>query len=187
MRLPTIFCTVLLTCACAPVMDAASTGPIKQNPTERTFGSAIDDESIENITSVNINKASNELRSAHINVVSYNGVVLLVGQAPSDSARSRAANIAANVQRVRQVQNAITVEPNVSLAVRSYDTLLTTKIKSKFALDNEVKGKNIKIITENGVVYLMGLVSQQQADRAASLAQKTDGAQRIVKAFEYID
>jgi osmotically-inducible protein OsmY len=187
MRILLVFGLIFLLGACSSVMDATSDGPIKQNPTTRTFGSLIDDENIENVTIVNIKKINPRMRNAHFNVVSYNGVVLLVGQVPDEELRVQAATAASNVKRVRQVQNALTVEANTSAAVRSYDSWLTTKIKGAFALDNDINGARIKVITENGVVYLMGLVRQSQADRATAAAQQIQGTQRIVKAFEYID
>lgn len=173
--------------ACAPVMDATSDGPIRQNPGTRTLGAVLDDDRIEDVTLVNIKKVGPEMRKGHISVVSFNGVVLLVGQVPTDALRSKAAAAASKVQKVRQVQNALTVGPNISFGARSYDSWLTTKIKSKYAFNNDVNGQRIKVITENGVIYLMGLVTQKEADRAAAVAQRTGGAQRVVKAFEYID
>lgn len=173
--------------ACAPVMDATSDGPIRQNPGTRTLGTVLDDDHIEDVVLVNIKKIGPEMRKGHISVVSFNGVVLLVGQVPTDALRSKAAAAASKVQKVRQVQNALTVGSNVSFGARSYDSWLTTKIKTKYAFNNDVNGQRIKVITENGVIYLMGLVTQKEADRAAAAAQNTGGAQRIVKAFEYID
>lgn len=187
MRLMMTLALLLALGACAPIMDATSDGPIRENPGKRSFGSKLDDQRIEDITKVNIKKISPQLRKAHFDVVSYNGVVLLIGQVQTDEFRSRAASVASNTLRVRQVQNALTVGPNTSAAVRMYDAWLTTKVKTKFAFNNDINGQRIKVVTENGVVYLMGLVSQREGDRAAGVAQRTGGAQRIVKAFEYID
>lgn len=187
MRLFATFLMGFLLCACAPIMDATSKGPIRQDPGTRTVGSALDDSNIENITLVNIRKIDQKMRRANITVVSYNGVVLLLGQVPTEDLRRRAAEVAADVKRVRQVQNALTVGPNTRASVRMYDSWLTTKIKTKFAFNQQVDSGRIKVVTENGHVYLMGLVRQAEADRAAQVAQRTDGAQRIVKAFEYID
>lgn len=187
MRFFTVFLMMAMLMACAPVMDATTDGPIRQNPGKRSFGSLLDDENIENVVEVNIKKVSPKMRTGHINVVSYNGVVLLVGQVPSEALRRDAAAAASRVKEVRQVQNALTVGPNISGSARMYDSWLTTKVKTKYAFNNDVNGQRIKVVTENGVVYLMGMVTQREADRAAQVAQKTDGAQRIVKAFEYIE
>lgn len=187
MRLIAAFLLLTMLGACAPVMDATSKGPIRQNPSTRTVGAVIDDDNIETVTKVNINKISPAMRKAHVDVVSYNGVVLLVGQVPNEDLRARAAEVASNVKRVRQVQNALTVEPNIRAGARMYDSWLTTKVKTKLAFNNQIRSGRIKVVTENGVVYLMGLVRQAEADRAALVAQRTGGAQRIIKAFEYID
>jgi osmotically-inducible protein OsmY len=187
MRLFAVFLMVALLGACAPVMDATSDGPIRQNPGTRTMGSVLDDDHIEDIALVNIRKTSPKMRKAHVSVVSYNGVVLLVGQVPSEELRTQAAAAASRVKRVRQVQNALTVEPNIPVSARMYDSWLTTKVKSKYTFNNDINGHRIKVVTENGAIYLMGLVRQREADRAAKVAQQTAGAQRIVKAFEYID
>lgn len=185
MRFFAVFLLIGALAACAPVMDATSKGPIRQNPGTRTFGTVLDDGHIEDVTRVNIRKINPKMRKAHVSVISYNGVVLLVGQVPTEEFRSRAAEAASRVKRVRQVQNALTVEPNIPVSARMYDSWLTTKVKTKYAFNNDVSG--IKVVTENGVIYLMGLVKQAEADRAALVAQRTGGAQRIVKAFEYID
>jgi osmotically-inducible protein OsmY len=173
--------------ACAPIMDASSDGPIKQNRGTRTVGAALDDSYIEDVVTVNIKKVSPEMRKGHISVVSFNGVVLLVGQVPSETLRTKAAEAASKVKKVRQVQNALTVGPNISFGARSYDSWLTTKVKTKYAFNNDVNGQRVKVITEDKVIYLMGLVTQREGDFAASSAQTTSGARRIVKAFEYID
>ncbi|HQQ62693.1 MAG TPA: BON domain-containing protein [Pseudomonadales bacterium] len=178
-------CLIIIS-GCAPVLDATHSKPIQQNPGKRTLGQAFDDENIEEIFLVNLKKTDDRFMSAHVNAVCFNGVIVLIGQVPSEELRQTAARVASNL-RVRQVQNALTVGPNATPAVRSYDAWLTTKIKAKFAADNDINAGRVKVVTENGVIYLMGLVTQREADKAASLAQATDGAQRIVKAFEYID
>ena len=187
MRFLTAFFVIILSAACAPVMDATSDGPIRQNPGTRTTGTVLDDSRIEDVALVNIKKTDPAMRKGHITVVSFNGVVLLVGQVSTDELRTKAATAASKVQRVRQVQNALTVGPNIRFSTRSHDAWLTTKVKSKYAFNNDVNGQRIKVVTENGVVHLMGLVTQKEADRAAAVAQTTSGAKRIVKAFEYID
>lgn len=172
---------------CASVMDVTTKKPIQQNPTTRTAGAALDDSHIENVGLVNIRKLDPSLRSANITVVSYNGIVLLLGQIPTRELRVAAAEQVAKIKRVRQVQNALTVGPSTPFAVRSTDGWLTTKVKTKMAADRNVVASRVKVVTENGVVYLLGLVSQSEGDRAARIAQQTAGVQRVVKVFEYID
>ncbi len=172
---------------CTTVLDVVNTGPIQQDHGGRSMGSAISDSNIESVITVNIRKTSSDLRAAHINVIVYNGIVLLLGQVPSEGLRETVANIAANANGVRQVNNALTVGEETSASVRGYDGWLTTKVKTKIMDANDIDSGHIKVVTENGVVYLMGVVTKQEGDRAASIAQATDGAQRIVKVFEYIN
>ncbi len=186
-RLFSVFLMTVLFAGCASVMDATSDGPIRQNPGTRTFGTALDDGHIEDVVEVNIKKVSPDMRRGHISVVSFNGVVLLVGQVPSETLRTRAAEVASKVKKVRQVQNALTVGPNITFGARSYDSWLTTKVKTGYGFNNDVNGQRVKVVTENKVVYLMGLVTQREGELAASSAQRTRGVTRIVKAFEYIN
>lgn len=187
------FSTVVLACllslltGCAATMDFFNKGPVREDKTERRFAVIANDENIENVTLVNIRKANMKLRKAHINVVSYNGVVLLVGQVPNEELRQQAAEVASNVKDVRQVNNALTAELPVPASVRMYDSWLTTKVKTKLLFAPDIDSDSIKVITENGVVYLMGLMRQKEAERVAGIAQRTGGTQRIVKAFEYVD
>lgn len=178
---------LLLLGGCAATMDFFNKGPVREDKTERRFAVIVNDENIENVTLVNIRKAHMKLRKSHVSVVSYNGVVLLVGQVPDEDLRQKAAEVASNVKDVRQVNNALTTDPQVSAAVRMYDSWLTTKVKTKLLFAPDIDSDSIKVITENGVVYLMGLMRQREADRVATIAQRTGGTQRIVKAFEYVD
>lgn len=173
--------------ACVPVMDATTSKPIKQNPTTRTAGAVLDDNHIESVALVNIRKLDPSLQRANISVVSFNGIVLLLGQVPTSELRQRAAESTAKIKRVRQVQNALTVGKASTFAVRSTDSWLTTKVKSRLFADRYVSANHTKVVTEKGVVYLLGLVSQSEGDRVARIAQQTGGVQRVVKAFEYID
>ena len=94
---------------------------------------------------------------------------------------------AASVQRVKKVENELQVIQPSSLLARSNDAVLTTKIKTQMFADNTIPGSRIKVVTENGIVYLLGLVTQQEATRATNLVQSVSGVQKIVKLFEYID
>lgn len=180
-------CAFLLLTGCAATVDMAHKGPVRENKTERRWAVIQNDENIETVILVNVRKADPRLRRAHVSVVSFNGVVLLLGQVPTEDLRQKAATVASNVKDVRQVQNALTVEPAISGSVRFYDGWLTTKIKTKMAFTPDIDSDSIKVITENGVVYLMGLITQKDANKVASIAQRTGGTQRIVKAFEYVD
>lgn len=173
---------------CAGVVTATRDAPLEGNPGTRTLGSTIDDQTIETRTEVNVAKAHIDLeRNSRIVVTSYNGVVLLAGQVPRQELRDMAAKAASEVQRVKVVHNEITVGPNISLLARNNDALLTANAKSRLLADSAVPGRRIKVTTEAGVIYLMGLLRRNEAELAVQTVQQVGGAQRIVKLFEYID
>lgn len=176
-----------LVVGCTGLISATSDEPITSDPGTRTMGSMIDDELIETKTIVNIRKADPGLEHAHLVAVSYNGVLLLAGQVPSPELRMLAAQTASMVQNVRRVHNELTVGPPTGFAVRSSDSLLTSKVKSKLLASQDVPGSRIKVVTENGAVYLLGMVTRAQADAAAEIARNTGGVQKVVRIFEYLD
>jgi len=173
---------------CSSVLTATRDGPIDDNRGTRTIGSKIDDSLIETKAAVNIAKAHPDLESgSNIVVASYNGVVLLAGQTPRSELKELAEQAAGSVQRVKRVHNELQViRPSSGLA-RSNDSWLTTKIKTQMLANQDIPGSRIKVITENGIVYLLGLVTRQEGNRATSVVQGVSGVQRIVKLFEYID
>lgn len=177
----------LLLSSCVSLIDATTSTPIAAEPGERSFGNYIDDKRIETVVAVNLRKADPELRAAHISVISFNGVVLLVGQVATSNHRDQAADIAQAVQEVRQVHNELTVSGAISLLARTNDSWLTAKIKTKFIFKGGLDSGRIKIVTENGVVYLMGLMTHAEADTAVDVARNSSGIQKIVRVFEYID
>ena len=173
---------------CSSVLTATRDEPISDNRGTRTIGSKIDDSLIETKASVNIAKAHPDLGSgSNVVVASYNGVVLLAGQTPRAELKQLAEQAASSVQRVKRVHNELQILQPSSALARSNDSWLTTKIKTQMLADNSVPGSRIKVITENGIVYLLGLVTRQEGNRATSLVQGVAGVQRIVKLFEYID
>jgi len=120
-------------------------------------------------------------------VVSYNGVVLIAGQTPRADLKAQAEQAVRSVQRVKTVHNELQVTGNSSLLARSNDSWLTTRIKTQMFADEDIPGSRIKVVTENGIVYLLGLVTQQEGAHAVQLIQSVSGVQRIVKLFEYIN
>ena len=173
---------------CSSVLTSTRNSPIEDDRGTRTIGSKIDDSLIETKVSVNIAKANPGLdQGSHIVVSSYNGVVLLAGQTPRADLKSLAEQTASQVQRVKKVHNELQVIQPSSILARNNDAWLTTKIKTQMLTDASVPGSRIKVITENGIVYLLGLVTQQEANAATNVVQGVSGVQKIVKLFEYID
>lgn len=130
--------------------------------------------------------ANSHLRQeCHIDVVVYNKVVLLAGQAPKAEWRDEAERIASSTPNVTRVCNQITIQGPTSSLTRTSDSWITTKIKSQMLANEDLKSKNIKVETENGVVYLMGIVTREQGALAADVAREVTGVQRVVKMFQY--
>ncbi len=156
------------------------------DPSLRTPGTIIDDNGIENLVEREIRRSSPDYKGAHIVIVAYNGVVVLAGQVGSETLREQAAKIAQDVKRVRKVHNELTVGGPTSVLARTNDAWITTKVKSRLLANKEAVGRKIKVQTENGVVYLLGLITRQQAEDAVAVASDVYGVQKIVKVFEYL-
>jgi osmotically-inducible protein OsmY len=173
---------------CSSVINASREAPIDDDRGTRTFGSKIDDSLIETKVAVNIAKANPDLDNAsHIVVTSFNGIVLLAGQTPRADLKQLAEQTASQVQKVKKVNNELQVTGPSSMLARSNDAWLTSKIKTEMLTDSAIPGSRIKVVTENGIVYLLGLLTQAEATRATNLVQGVGGVQKIVKLFEYID
>ena len=177
---------LMLLNGCATLVDSVNQEPIAINEGERTWGSWLDDQTVETVTTVNIKKADPALRSARVKVISFNGIVLLIGQVPNQQLKELASNTAQNVAKVRQVYNELEIGPNADLMTQSNDSWLTGKIKTAMLANDAVTGDKIKINTEQGTVFLMGLVTPEMAEEAASIAANTRGVSRVIKVFEYI-
>jgi osmotically-inducible protein OsmY len=155
----------------------------------RSIGNKIDDQFVAPDVERAIENANKDLTSptSHIVVSSYNGVILLAGQTPRNELKETAERAARTVQGVRNVHNELHISAPSSAVARSNDALLTTRIKTQMFADSNVPGSRIKVITENGIVYLLGLVTRVEANAATSLVQSVSGVQRIVRLFEYTD
>lgn len=187
LRTIAIVALTIMTSACATVMTETNDRPIEEDHGRRSLGAVIDDQSIETTATVNIRKTDSRLEQANVNVVSFNGHVLLTGQTPDADLRQLTAQTAANVKNVKSVRNELTVGDNATFPQRSSDALLTTKVKSRLLAAANIKDSRVKVVTELGAVFLMGLVTRAEGDIAARAAQDTAGVQKVVLLFEYID
>jgi osmotically-inducible protein OsmY len=123
----------------------------------------------------------------NISVTSFNRFVLLTGQAPTDEIKQDLPVLVLEVPNVRNVQNEIVVGGISSTTSRASDALLTSQVKGRLAQNKDVSASNVKVVSENGTVFLMGLVTRAEAETASQTAATTSGAQRVVKVFEYLD
>jgi osmotically-inducible protein OsmY len=176
-----------ITAGCGSFLAAVDSEPIVDDPGERTMGAKLEDESIETKAKVNISAADPDLKSAHIVTVSYNGFVLIAGQVPTEQLKEKASEVVKQIRGVRRIYNELQVAGNTSGMTRSSDTWITTKVKSTLIADDRIQSGRVKVLTENGVVYLMGLATRAEAQRAADASADVDGVQRVVQLFEYID
>ncbi len=172
---------------CSSIIGATTSEPIQVDPGKRTLGVRIDDRQIETIATVNINKASEELSNANINVHSYNALVLLTGQVPNSEARRLATDTVLAIPHVRQVHNELEIQANTSMLSRTNDTWLSTKVRTKLLANRDVESSRVRVITEDNTVFLMGMVSRVEADTITSIARHTGGVKKVVRVFEYID
>src|SRR5436309_2870986 len=175
---------VALLSGCIPLMVAGGVAAGAAVATDRrTTGSQVDDELIEDKLSFNMRERFKG--DFHVNVTSYNGIVLLTGEVPAEAARADIAELARSTSKVRSVQNELVIGPVTDLGSRSNDTLITSKVKTRFVEANKFQINHVKVVTERGVVFLMGVVRRGEGEAAAELASTTSGVQRVVKVFEY--
>lgn len=132
-------------------------------------------------------KADKELYSqSHVTVAVFNGVMLLVGQTPTEELRERAEQLVRQYSGIKLLYNEIAIAEPVSNGVRGHDAWITAKVKSTLIATHGLNSASLKVVTENGVVYLMGMTTKRQGELAASKAQRISGVTKVVKLFEYV-
>lgn len=172
-------------CVAAALGGAAAGTKVATDP--RTMGTQVDDETLEFKVENALDKDEQIKSEARVNAVSYSSRVLLIGQVPSENTKSTATDLAKGVDGVNDVYNELRVSPKITIGQISKDSWITTQVKSKMLVDDRVKSTNVKVITENGEVFLLGNVTQAQADAAAEIASKVSGVQKVVKVFKYLN
>lgn len=171
-------------CAAVAVGGAAA-GGVMVAEDRRTVGTITEDEGIELKTSSRINERFRD--GVHVNVTSYNRIVLLTGEVPDAAAKTEVERIARGVENVRGVHNETVVSGVTSYTARSNDAITTSKVKGRFLDARKFNPLHVKVVTENNVVYLLGLVTKQEANEATEIARTTSGVQKVVRVFEYTD
>ncbi|MEJ9333602.1 division/outer membrane stress-associated lipid-binding lipoprotein [Gallibacterium anatis] len=171
--------------AAAVVGGGALATKVAMDP--RTTGTQIDDQTLELRVADALRKDKQLNEQAHISAVVYNGRALLVGEAPSADLKEVAVNLARGVKDVADVYDEIQIGEKVSFMQVSKDTWITTEVKSKLFVNGNVKASDVKVVTENGVVYLIGRVTQSQAAAAVDVARQVNGVRKVVKVFTYLN
>ncbi|MBL8492496.1 MAG: BON domain-containing protein [Rhodocyclaceae bacterium] len=170
--------------ACVPVAAVGVGAGALMITDRRASETYITDEGIEIRAANRINEKLGE--RAHVNVTSYNRTVLLTGEVPDAAARTEAEKLAATTPNVKAIQNELQVAGVSSLSARSNDAYITSKVKARFVDANKFSANHVKVVTEGGAVYLLGLVTKREADAAVDIARTTGGVLKVIRVFEMI-
>ncbi|CAQ85729.1 MULTISPECIES: division/outer membrane stress-associated lipid-binding lipoprotein [Photorhabdus] len=173
-------------CIGAAVIGSAAVAT-KTATDPRTIGQQVDDGTLEARVSNALNKDKQLKEQTRIITTAYQGKVLLTGQSQDSSLADRAKQIASRVNGAQIIYNEIRQGKPVELGTASKDTWLTTKVRSKILASDSVKSSNIKVVTENGEVFLLGILTKQEGNAAAKIASETDGVKRVTTAFTYLN
>ena len=183
-RLLAALALVSLIPGCAPVLiGAGGAAAYSSIEDRRSTGTQLDDESIEVRSSNRINDRFGD--RVHVNVTSYNRIALITGEVPDSRARDEVEKIVLAVPGVRALTNDLQIAGGSSFASRTNDSYLTTKVRGRLFDTQRVSPVHVKVVTEAGVVYLMGVVTEPEADEAVEIARTTGGVRKVVKVFEY--
>lgn len=169
-------------CVGAVVVGSAAVGT-KAATDPRTVGTQVDDSTLELRVNSALSKDEQLKKEARVNVTAYQGKVLLTGQAPNTELSSRAKQIAVGVEGATEVFNEIRQGQPIGLGTASSDTWITTKVRSQLLGSDQVKSSNVKVTTENGEVFLMGLVTQREGQAAADIASRVSSVKHVTTAF----
>jgi len=170
--------------ACAPLIVGGAVVGGVMAVDRRTAGTQIEDEGIEL-------RAANRIRETlgdrvHVNVTSYNRQALLTGEVPNAQDRQTVEQIVSQVENTRSVVNDLAVMPNTTLGQRSNDTFITGKVRASLVDAQDISANSFKVVTERNIVYLMGRVSQREANRATEIARGVSGVSKVVRVFEIV-
>ena len=188
MRMLAALLCMLWLAGCAPVLvGAGAAGALSASQDRRSSGAQIDDETIEMRANSRLGEAFGDRfgSKAHVNVTSYNRAVLLTGEVPDERTRGEVDGLVRGVPSVQGTTNELVVAEPTSLGSRTTDSFITSKIKTRFLDAGKFNALHVKVVTEAGVVYLLGMVTEKEADDAVEIARTTGGVRKVVKMFEY--
>ncbi len=186
LKLSAVFLILLTLQGCTAVAVVAVTTGASMATDRRSIGNQIDDQSIEVEAYNEITKNESLSDNTNLQVISLNGSVLVVGQAPTEHLRDQAIKIINSINGVVRIHNQIRIGNLTSITTKTNDVWLTSKVKSALFASDEVSGRTIKVITENAEVFLMGLVTQKEANTAVDITRNISGVNSVYKAFEYL-
>jgi osmotically-inducible protein OsmY len=178
--------TVVLLQGCAAAVVAGTASAVTAANDRRTIGSQIDDNNIEIKASIALSEVERLEKFANISAVSVNGIVLLVGQVSNEEMRNEAQRTIEGVSGIRKIHNQIRIGSNIGITTQTHDSWLTSKVKGQLLTAKDISSNNIKVVTENAEVFLMGLVSDSESTQAVNIARNVSGVERVIKVFEYM-
>lgn len=181
--LAALLAALTLLTGCPAIIAGGGIAAFTSLEDRRTTGTQIEDQGIESRVATRIGERFTE--QAHVNVAVFNRAVLLTGEAWDEATREEIGRIAAAVPNVRTVTNEVQVSGLSSAGSRANDTTLTAKVRGRFLNSTEFSPLHVKVVTEAGVVYLLGLVTEKEAEAATELARTTSGVRKVVKVFDY--
>jgi len=181
-----LFCANIFLSGCmVAAVGAAAVATVDVIHDRRTVGAYIDDGKIEIAVRQHIIRDSELRRNTHTSVTSWNGIVLLTGEVLNQNQKDRIASYAKSVGGVRQVVNELRIAGKTAMFSRANDTWLTSKVKTQLFAKTNLDANRIKVVSEYGNVYLMGIVTRQEAETATEITRNIGGVVRVVKVFEY--
>jgi len=184
--LAALFTLLTLSACVAPLLVAGAAGGATVANDKRTNQAMLDDQLIESKAKDSIYADAKMAKRIHINVTSYNGIVLLSGETLSKATRDKVVNITRNLDKVRRVHNEILVADLTGLSSRTGDSWITSKVKTQMLTTKGFPSSRVKVVTENGTVFLMGLVTKKLGQQAANIARDVSDVKRVIKLFEYL-
>ncbi len=169
---------------CAGMAAAGAGTAVMVTQDRRTSGAYIEDQNIETKISKALEQQFGKNDKVHVNVTSFNRYVLLSGQVPDQATKTQVGVTALGIENVRNVQNELVVGPVTSGSQGATDAYITSKVKAQFLTENKFNPNHVKVVTDDNVVFLMGLVTAKEADDATEIARSTSGVTKVVRVFE---
>lgn len=182
-RYLSVFLALLFLTGCPAAIIGSGAVAIDTTADRRTHGIILEDSNIEFKAFSLIQKIEGDM---HTNVTSYNGHVLIVGQVPTELVKIKIGKSIQSLANVKSVTNELTIGPTISISGRAQDTLITSNVKARLFKENKVSPFFVKVVTENKIVYLMGLLTEDEAREAEAIAKNTSQVNKVVKLFEII-
>ncbi len=171
--------------ACIPlVIGGAAVGGSMMATDRRSAGAQVEDQAIELKAGTAVTALLGD--RAHVNITSYNRLVLLTGEVPAEADKAAVEKAVARIENVRSIVNDLAAMPNSSLSTRSNDSILTGKVKAAFVDASDISANSFKVVTERSVVFLMGRVTEAEAKRAVEITRSVGGVQKVVRVFEIL-